>query len=191
MPTDALDLGTVRSASCACVCVYLTDRAQWPGCAIRLDMDRGESPGQQLSPKRVQRHHVFKFRPGATGVSSDTDKGLESTYPPPPPSFCASTSSRRKRIKKQYLCQCKTFAERLNPHPQCCAALCRICQLQLPPTLRHLSKRQVGWGGTSLGLPHPGIPSTLQRRTLGVGMQTRALGTDALWVWAIAPTPQD
>lgn len=46
MPTDALDLGTVWFASSACVCMYLTDSAQWAGCAIRLDMDRGESPGQ-------------------------------------------------------------------------------------------------------------------------------------------------
>lgn len=73
----------------------------------------------------------------------------------------------RKLIKKQYLCQRKTFAERLNPHSWSCAAAPSAVLDATPsyPVPPEQTPSWVGW--TSLGLPHSGIPSTLQRRGLG------------------------
>lgn len=87
--------------------------------------------------------------------------------PLPPSSMQDFPDKVRKLIKKQYLCQCKTFAKRLNPHSWSCAAAPSAVLDATPsyPVPPEQTPSWVGW--TSLGLPHSGIPSTLQRRDLG------------------------
>lgn len=74
----------------------------------------------------------------------------------PPASMRAPPAKAGKRIKKQYLCQRKTFAERLNPHLWCRAAApyAVIGWIRPPPTLCHLSKASLGrWKGPGLASP--------------------------------------
>lgn len=88
----------------------------------------------------------------------------------------AFPAETRKRIKKQYLCQCKTFAERLNPH--CGAAqpptqdlLDTVPSYPVPP---EQTPGWVGWNQPGLASPwNPQHPSKEDPRgrhaNLGVG----------------------